>query len=99
MKASREKAIRALNEPVTNWLDKADVIREPRPATIVVPVRLGADDAEWLAGEGERRRANPSTVLAELVHRAIDQRTATPPDPAAVEIAGSCRTGVRNPAG
>lgn len=34
-------------------------------------MKLGGDDAEWLAGEAKRRRAEPDTVLADLVHRAI----------------------------
>lgn len=71
--ASREEVMRSLDEPVTNWLDKAEVVREQQPVTIVFPVKLGADDAEWLASEAERRRADPDAVLADLVHRAIDE--------------------------
>jgi hypothetical protein len=51
--------MRLLDEPVTNWLHKAEVVREPGRGTVVFSVKLGAEDTRWVAEEADRRGLNP----------------------------------------
>ncbi|HZN19376.1 MAG TPA: hypothetical protein VFB84_14545 [Micromonosporaceae bacterium] len=65
---SREDAVRALEE--RDWVTGAEVEREPRPAMIVVSVRLPGELAVWVGDEAERRGVYPSAVIRDLVEQA-----------------------------
>ncbi|RAO22964.1 hypothetical protein [Micromonospora noduli] len=74
MKASREEALRALNEPVNNWIDQAEVEYEPRPSRMVLSVQLSPAHLTWVFEEADRRGVKPSVVIEALVNQAQPAR-------------------------
>ncbi|MBO4159282.1 hypothetical protein [Micromonospora antibiotica] len=80
MSLNREEALRLANEPVTNWIDQAEVEYEPRPAVNVFPVRLGPVDDMSVAKEADRRGVNPSVVIEDLVGQARRAADSSPSD-------------------
>lgn len=80
MKASRGEALRAFNEPVTNWIDQAEVEYEGRPSTMVFSVQPGPAHFAWVFEEADRRAVKPSTVIEALVIQARRAAGRSPAD-------------------
>jgi len=68
MMTSHDDALQALHD--RDWMTGAEVEQAPRPAMVVVSVRLPVDLAEWVGEEAQRRGVSPSSAIRDLVEQA-----------------------------
>lgn len=59
-----------LDEPITNWIDQAEVEYKPQPSTTVLSVRLSPAHLAWVFDEADRHAVQAAGVIVALVsHR------------------------------